>query len=399
MHTMLRSPGAASGPDPRMLRSRRRAARHRAPGHRPLHRGGPITHAPVTLAVLLLSAPMAHAQEIPERDPLPLFASHEVLALRIEAPLATIFKDRSQDSDYHPGTLAYVDAAGDTIVLDIRAKTRGHFRLQRRICDFPNLQIDFDPQQVAHTVFAGLNHVRVVAHCQDRKPEYEQFTLQEYLVYRTFNQLTDVSVRVRLARATYVDTDGQRETVTKYLFLLEPFETTAARHGWTVLEVPAVAPRSHDRFGLPLVEVFQFMIGNTDWSPFEKSTSGICCHNGRLIGTMAGPVFLVPYDFDLSGVISAPYARPAPEARVRWVSQRRYWGICRPEEDFQPVFARFMDRRAAIDDLWRGQEGLDADVRERSLAYIEEFYRIIDDPGRTRYEIVRDCRDMSHLDR
>jgi hypothetical protein len=327
----------------------------------------------------------------------PLFASHDVLELRIEAPFTAIVKDRDQDSEYHPGKVFYVDDSGDSVVLDIRARTRGHFRLQERTCGFPNLHINFRRQQVENTVFAGQNRVSIVAHCQDEKPEYEQFTLQEYLIYRTFSLLSDNSVRVRLARATYIDTDGKRDSLTKYMFILEPFEMLAARHGWEVLEVPAVAPSQHDRFGLPLVEVFQFMIGNTDWSPFQKSTDGSCCHNGKLIGTMAGPVYLVPYDFDWSGVISAPYAKPAPEVGVSHVRQRRYWGICRPVEEFTPVFDRFNDLRTAIYELWRGQGGLEQDQLDRTLEYFDEFYEIINDPGKTRREIRMKCRDTSYL--
>jgi hypothetical protein len=327
----------------------------------------------------------------------PLFASHELLELRIEAPLTTIFEDRSQDSEYHPGTLSYVDDSGDSVVLDMRAKTRGHFRLQPRTCGFPNLHFNFQRRQVENTVFAGQNRVSIVAHCQDEKPEYEQFTLQEYLIYRTLNLLTDNSVRVRLARATWIDTDGERDPVTKYMFILEPFEMLAARHGWEVLEVPAVPPSQYDRFNLPLVEVFQFLIGNTDWSVFQKSTDGSCCHNGKLIGKMAGPVIPVPYDFDWSGVIATPYARPAPEVGVADVRQRRYWGICRPSEDFPPVFDLFNYRRAAIYDLWRGQEGLEQHRLERSLEYFDEFYEIINDSGKTKREILFKCRDMSYL--
>jgi len=327
----------------------------------------------------------------------PLFASHVVLQLRIEAPFTTIFKDRDQDSEYQVGKLSYVEGSGDSVVLDIRARTRGHFRLQERTCGFPNLHINFRRPQVENTVFAGQNRVAIVAHCQDDKPEYEQFTLQEYLIYRTFSLLSDNSVRVRLARATYIDTDGERDSVTKYMFILEPFEMLAARHGWQVLEVPAVAPSQHDHFGLPLVEVFQFMMGNTDWSPFEKSTDGSCCHNGKLIGTMAGPVFLVPYDFDWSGVISSPYAKPAPDVGVFHVRQRRYWGICRAAEEFVPVFDLFNDRRTAIYELWRGQEGLEEDRLNRTLEYFDEFYEIINDPGKTKREIRMKCRDMSYL--
>jgi hypothetical protein len=355
--------------------------------------------------VVLLAASRLEAQGNPPADSLrriaetaPLFASHDVLDVRIEAPLTTILDDRRQDSEYHPGTLSYRSERGDSVVLDIRAKTRGHFRLQRRICNFPNLRLDFRPEQVEYTLFAGQNRVAIVTHCQDRKSEYEQFALQEYLIYRTFNLLTDKSVRVRLARATYIDTEGRRDSVTRYMFFLEPFEMVAARHGWTILEVPAVVPSAHDRVGLPLVEVFQFLIGNTDWSPFEKSTDGHCCHNGKLIGTMAGPVFFLPYDFDWSGVISAPYAKPAPEVGVRHVWERRYWGICRPAEEFVPVFEVFNQRRQAIDELWRGQEGLEPKRRERALAYFDQFYEIINHGRRARYEIVTQCRDMSYLE-
>jgi hypothetical protein len=332
-----------------------------------------------------------------EAEVAPLFASHDVLDLRIEAPFSTIFKDRDQDSEYHPGTLSYVDDSGDSVVLDMRARTRGHFRLQKRICGFPNLHINFRRRQVENTVFDGQNRVSIVAHCQDKKPEYEQFTLQEYLIYRALNQLTDRSVRVRLARATYIDTDGDRDSLTKYMFILEPFEMLAARHGWEVLGVPAVPPSEHDRFSLPLGEVFQFLIGNTDWSPFQKSTNGSCCHNGKLIGTMAGPVILVHYDFDWSGVISAPYAKPAPEVGVPHVRRRRYWGICRSAQEFAPVFDLFNELRAAIYDLWRGQAGLEERRLNSSLEYFDEFYEIINDPGKAKREILMKCRDKSYL--
>jgi hypothetical protein len=356
-------------------------------------------------AMLLLIAPALEAQGEVKVDSLHhlaetarLFTSHDVLELRIVAPLTTILADRSQESEYHPGTLAYVDDAGDSVVLDVRAKTRGHFRLQPRVCDFPSLHLNFQREQVEQTVFAGQDRVATVTHCRDDDSDFEQFTLQEYLIYRSFNELTDRSVRVRLVRATYVDTDGERDSLTRYMFFLEPYEMVAARHGWTILDVPAVAPSAHDRFGLPLVEVFQFLIGNTDWSPFQKSTDGSCCHNGKLIGTMAGPVHLVPYDFDWSGVISAPYARLAPEVGVPTVRERRYWGICRPAEEFAPVFEHFNDRRQAIYELWRGQEGLEPSRLARALAYFDEFYEIINHPRRARYEIVTQCRDMSYLE-
>jgi hypothetical protein len=350
------------------------------------------------VAVTLLAAPLLQAQDDAAIDSLrgvaetaPLFRSHDVLQLRIEAPLSTILADRGQESEYQPGTLSYVDDTGDSVVLDIRARTRGYFRLRKRTCNFPNIHINFRRRQVENTVFAGQNRISIVAHCQDNKDEYEQFTLQEYLIYRTFNLLTDRSVRVRLTRATYIDTDGKRDSLTKYMFILEPFDMLAARHGWEVLEVPFVPPDQQDPSSLVLFEVFQFFVGNTDWSAFQAS-SGNCCHNAKLIGTMAGPVIPIPYDFDWSGVISAPYAKPEPQAGVRRVRDRRYWGICRPPEEFGPVFNLFSERREVIYDLWREQDGLEERRLNRTLEYFDEFYEIINDAGKTRREIVLKCR-------
>jgi hypothetical protein len=352
-------------------------------------------------AAMLLAGSGLNAQDDAAVDSLrevaetaPLFASHDVLELRIEAPFNTIFKDREQESTYHPGTVSYVDESGDSVVLDMRARTRGKFRLQKRTCGFPNLHVNFRRRQVENTVFAGQNRISIVAHCQDKKDEYEQFTLQEYLIYRTFNQLSDRSVRVRLARTTYIDTDDKRDSLTKYMFILEPFDMLAARHGWEVLEVPIVPPDQQDPPSLLLFEVFQFLIGNTDWSAFQAVPGESCCHNAKLIGTMIGPVVPIPYDFDWSGVISAPYAKPDPLVGVRRVRDRRYWGICRPPEEFVPPFNLFNERREAIYDIWRRQDGLEERRLERTLEYFDEFYEIINDSRKTEREILRQCRQV-----
>jgi hypothetical protein len=321
----------------------------------------------------------------------PLFASHEIINVTIEGPLETIFQERGQDSEYHDAILWYEDENGERVTLDLGVKTRGNFRLQEHICDFPNVRLNFKRSQVPGTLFDGQDRVPIVAHCQDRE-EYQQYAIQEYLIYRTFNQLSDASVRVRLARFTWIDTEGDRDTVTKYGFFLEHFDNMATRHGWEVLEVPIVPPEQHDQHQLMLFEVFQFMIGNTDWDPFSAEEGEFCCHNAVLIGTMMGPVMPVPYDFDWSGLIYAPYAEPNPMLGIRSVRERRYWGVCRPASDFTSVFALFNEKRDAIYDLWRNQEGLTERTLRESLEYFDEFYEIINDSRRVERQILRRCR-------
>jgi hypothetical protein len=150
---------------------------------------------------------------------------------------------------------------------------------------------------------------------------------------------------------------------------------------------------------LSLLELFQFLIGNTDWSAFMKEQDRLeCCHNTKPIGDAAtGPVFSVPYDFDITGVVSTRYANRLfrenlDRMGLRSVRERRYKGRCASEPYLERTFEVFNEKREPIYELYRSQEGLEADIVEKSLEYLDEFYEIINDPGKVRREIIRSCR-------
>ena len=322
-----------------------------------------------------------------------LFKSHEPLTLTIEAPFRSIFRERGQESSYHDAALRFDGPDGTEVVLDIGVRTRGKFRLQRSTCGFPPLRLNIKTGQAKNTVFEGEDRLKLVTHCQDGRSQYEQYVLQEYLVYRIYNLITDLSFRARLARITYVDTENDRDTLTRYAFLIEDEDLLAQRVGWNALQVIQVQPYIYDQQQLNLVEVFQYMIGNTDWDAFKNAPDeDACCHNVKVIGHTAGPVFPVPYDFDFSGIVETRYATPDPSLGLRTVSQRKYRGICRPLEEIDATLAVFREKRDAIYSLYRDQDGLEERTLRRSLDYLDEFYEIIDDPGKVRSRIERDCR-------
>jgi hypothetical protein len=225
--------------------------------------------------------------------------------------------------------------------------------------------------------------------------------LQEYLIYRAYNLLTDMSFRVRLASMTYIDTDGDRETLTRYGFLIEDEDMLAERNGWEVLHCPQVPPDLMDPVQLALLELFQFMIGNTDWSAFFKEDDRPeCCHNTKPIGAIGnGPVFSVPYDFDITGVVSTRYANRLfrdnlERMGLRSVRDRLYKGRCASQPYLERTFNVFNENRDSLYTLYRDQAGLEDDILEKSLEYLDEFYDIINDPGKVRREIVRRCRQI-----
>jgi hypothetical protein len=329
----------------------------------------------------------------------PLFASHEPLAVVIEAPLSRIFEERSQDPQEFPGRMVADDRGTTHTLDDLGIQTRGLARLQSDVCEFPPLRLDFDREEVVGTLFASQNRLKLVVHCQSDRAEYEQYVLQEYLAYRAFNLLTDLSFQVRLARVTYVNTDEPGDTVTRWAFLVEDQELLAARNGLPFAEVATFPPALVDPVYLALVEVFQFMVGNPDWSAFAKGPAEEeCCHNTQPIGDVAGgPVFPVPYDFDVTGLVNPRYAdrvfRPAQrDIGITRVRQRLFRGVCESERLWPETFRLFNERKDAIYGLFRGQAGLDPAVLRDMLAYLDEFYETINDARATREEITERCR-------
>ncbi len=346
----------------------------------------------VCLGAALLVGPAAQAQQRTVQPPTPLFTSYDVLELTIEAPFKNVFRERSQEPEQFPAALTYQDG-GEEVSLNLRVNTRGRFRLQKRTCNFPPIQLDLQKDSVAGTIFAGQNKIKLVTHCQSGRDQYEQYVFQEYLVYRAFNLLSDMSFRVRLAHITYVDNEEEKDPLTKYAFLIEHKDDLAARTGWDILEIPTVPPDAFEQDNLNMVSVFQFLIGNTDVSLFQAAPGETeCCHNAKALGSMTGPVYSVPYDFDMAGIINTRYAQVSETLPIRNVRQRLFRGRCVPPDQMARTLQAFQENKDAVYTLYMEQPQLDEKVREKTIDYLDDFYEIIEDAKKVEREIVRDCR-------
>ncbi len=336
-----------------------------------------------------LAAAVALAAPASGQDGAPLFAGSDILSFRLETDFGAVFKERGQESTDHPAKLSYAAADGTPVSLDIQVRTRGNFRLKPQTCGFPPLRLDVPKDGVENTLFAGQDKLKLTVHCQDRRANYEQSVLLEYLIYKVFNLLTDQSFRARLARFTYVDTVGKRDTLTRYAFFIENDDRMAARLGGTILDVKEVHDEATEHDQITRIAVFEYFIGNTDWSVWAL-------HNIVLvIAPNSQEPVAVPYDFDWSGVISAPYAKPDYRLSIKTVRERLFRGYCRTPEELAPVFQAFNEKKDAIYELYRNQEGLDPKVRDDALKYYDEFYKVINDPRAVNREFIRSCRQAA----
>ena len=321
----------------------------------------------------------------PGERPIPaLFSSHDLIEFTLETDYGRLRGDRTQDSEYRPAVLRMTDDEGLDRTIDIEVKTRGNFRLQN--CRFPPLRVDLPRSRLGGTVFDGQNRIKLVSHCRDRDDD-EQNLLEEYLVYRSYNLLTDESFRVRLARITYADGEDDDDPVVRYAFFIEEAEAMAERLGGVYMEARQALPGSFGAEKAVRVAVFQYMVGNTDWSMVRF-------HNTEVLQNSEGVYVPVPYDFDWAGFVSARYARPDERLGIRNVRQRLYRGFCRPSFDFSAVYAQSVEIRPDLEALYTGQEGLEEGNRGDAVDYLDDFYEDIESPQRARKRLLEDCRIM-----
>ena len=342
----------------------------------------------LTVFALLLATQIAYALESGKPDP--LFQNDSVVEITITAPMKTLLGERPNDH-YLRGTLSYADADGRILDFDVGVSTRGNFRRQAKVCPFPPLRINFKKSQVKDTLFHKQNKLKLVAHCKDNSDRHEQNIIKEYLAYRFLNTLTDVSFRVRLARVTYKDSDQKDEDRVRYAFFIEHKKRLAKRLGLAEISTSGIRVADLEGAYSDLTSLFQFLIGNTDFSPIAGAEGETCCHNSTLFGNEGGPVYSIPYDFDMSGLVDAPYAEPNPNFKIRRVTQRLYRGRCAYIDNLEASLQHFQDNREAIYGLIDRQEQFEDSTRKKVRKYVDGFYDVIDNPKRVRREISSKC--------
>jgi hypothetical protein len=347
-----------------------------------------------SLTVLILSC--FFAAEVYSQSTGPsLFDSHSVLELKMKVDFKDLCRPReTPDCDYVPTELVYVE--GDKQhVIPIEIRVRGGWRAMASNCNVPLLFIRFSGEGLEGTPFEGQSSLPLTTHCgrsaalQDyagtgNYTSYEQYLLKEYLAYRLYNELTPMSLRVRLARIQYQNPDKSGYSKTNYAFLTEHFKSLAERSGTDLLQRGSFDHQVLDTHKADVVALFQFMIGNTDWSIVRQ-------RNTILLQTEEGKQLPVPYDLDMSGLVDAPYAGPPPTLPIDDVKDRYYLGFCHPDVNWDALFQEFLARQDRLSAISGDIPGLYK--RERKLAerYLGRFFKILNSPEKRQEKIIDAC--------
>ncbi len=321
----------------------------------------------VGAATIALAAPAAAQGGAP---PTPLFASDAPINISIRGPMSALANKRADGA--RPGTLTIKDSGA---AFPVMLSPRGITRKMSNICSFPPLRVDFAQRAPAGSLFEGQGRLKLVTHCKG-SADFQQKVLLEYAAYRLYNALTPLSFRARLANIDYVDDSGRPYT-SRVGFFIEDIDDVARRNGLGRARTPAMVPLAQiDPAAGARFAVFNYMIGNLDWSMRAGPPEEGCCHNGRLLSASGRAGYLpVPYDFDFSGLVDAPYATPPEGIKVNNVRQRLYRGYCAHNQHAAAFATQAAARRAELVGVLSTIPGIGPKTQAKAANYLDGFFK------------------------
>lgn len=263
---------------------------------------------------------------------------------------------------------------GDSLNINdkMEVEVRGHFR--RAYCYMPPLKLIYKHNPTA--AFYQLKSLKLVSSCMPSKDD-EQNLLKEFIAYKIYNMITDKSFRVRLLNLSYQDSSGKKKTITEHAYLIEDIKELAKRNDcsdWTGKKFRVAAT---DRRQMTIAAIFEYMIGNTDWSVPAN-------HNIKLLHNKSDSLsrpYPVPYDFDLSGLVNTDYAAPDPRLGLENVRERLYMGLQETNEELNEVFDIFNKKKANIYAIINNFNLLTPATKKDMINYLGEFFKTINNPS------------------
>ncbi|MBJ39134.1 MAG: hypothetical protein CMD83_11825 [Gammaproteobacteria bacterium] len=325
----------------------------------------------IWLVPLLIVAANTHAD--------PLFESDDPLGITLTGGLRALeaTRDKSEQAAFSLGWTENDAPRTAPVTLELR----GNNRLKRKTCVHPPLRVLFDKEtrsDLKGTLFARQKRLKLVVQCQARPSNLDYLRL-EYLVYKSFEQLSPASFRVRWLDVTYVD-DG--EASVRQGFFIEQKARLAKRLKLKDVERHSVDYADLDPLQALMTDLFMYLVGNVDYSIVKGEADEDCCHNSKLLSEKKNepPYFPVPYDFDNSGLVNASYAMPNQALGQKRIRTRVYRGFCRFNDQLPVALGRLRATREATLALFRDDPILRKGPKKSAVTYLERLYDRFDDP-------------------
>ena len=297
-------------------------------------------------------------------------------------------KNSKHDSMYLSHKLYYRNPAGIYDSMQVELRGRGNFRF--RECYFPPMRIKINSKNAKQTIFEGNKKLKLVLHCHNRSG-HDALVLKEYLCYKFYEQISPFAFQTRLVQIDLTELRGNKKKNYKLKgILIEDLAKAANRLGTAPLKNAKIHQAALNDTSSLRFALFQFMISNTDWSEIHQ-------HNAKLVHHPHGKYISIPYDFDMSGLVDAPYSVVSQingeQLNIRHVTERLYRGYCRSPQltEFErQEFLAKKERLLALPDQLKGSL-TDKEIKGIKN-YLEKFFDILKDDRLFKRNILDQCR-------
>ena len=289
--------------------------------------------------------------------------------ITVKTDLSYLVTNKKTADEYIEGVFKFEPSKDVTMTLPVKVKCRGRYR--RMKCEFPPLKLKFKKDDLAAHKLNEFNEIKLVTHCMGEKERSRDLILRECLGYNLFNILSPNSLRAQLVKVDYINTKGRPKKIKGWGILIEDSDELAYRMKGSKYQRMGVPLDSFNVQQEQITALFNFMIGNTDWSR-------VMARNIELINTEEG-IKIVPYDFDFSGMVDASYAVPNAELGQQSTKDRCYLGQpCQPE-DIAQVVALFLNKKGELISAIEGEKMLSSASKIEIKNYLTSFFEIIED--------------------
>lgn len=336
------------------------------------------------LIFLLIAVQVFTVRAVAQKSDIPpLFQDEKPLTARLNYAMSKI-KNSENDTTYFSSVLAYKNEKDGWDSLAITLRARGDFR--RKHCFFPPLRLKIKKNDAKETPFAGNKSLKLVVPCMVAKNSHD-LIMKEYLCYQIYKAVTPYSFNTRLVDITLGNVSGkQTKTYPVLAFFIEDDDLMAKRLDGKVIDSINVRPyQFHDTSAIRH-DFFEFMVANTDWS-------STFFHNIKVIQTASKKYIAIPYDFDMAGVVNAPYSVADESLNITSVRERLYRGFCRSDGLTEFMRAEYIRLEPKIIEVINRFEGsLDPKEFAGVRKYMDEFFTILKDDRKFKQSIAQKCR-------
>ena len=288
----------------------------------------------------------------------------EMVEVTLELNMSETFSDR-KNQDKHKAIFSYQDRFGKLQNWNIKVEQRGRFR--RMKCEnLPPIKLNFKKRDLADADLIEFDDMKLVTHCVNDAEKAKELLVKEYLAYKIYNQITNISFRVQFLKINYKDAlSGEVET--QFGILIEDNAQLRDRIDADKDEKAYnLKPDKYNTKQIKVVALFNYMIGNSDWSMQEMRNVKVLVKGGKRI--------LVPYDFDFAGLVDAPYVQLRPEHKLTSSKDRIFLGFRDDASDLKSAKRYFKHKRDPIIKTIKECTLLSKGDKREMVQYINSFY-------------------------